>query len=86
MKYKIKIKNPVMGVPITFMNVFSPEQFETLGITQRNDDPYKLFKYTKEQYKNANDLNARATIKVNGVPKSIYPRILIRRKEDAYEI
>lgn len=75
----------VMGVPITFMDRFNPEQFEILGITQRNDDPYKLFRYTKEEYKNANDLNARATIKINGVPKSIYPRILIRRKKEDEE-
>lgn len=70
-----------MGVPITFLDKYCPEQFEVLGITQRNDDPYKLFRYTKKQYANANDLNARATIKADGIPKSIYPRILIRRKE-----
>ena len=69
----------VMGVPITFLDKYCPNQFEILGITQRNDDPYKIKKYTKEEYKNANDLNARGTIIVNGVPKSIYPRILIRK-------
>jgi hypothetical protein len=71
----------VMGVPITFMDKYNPEQFEVLGITQRNNDPYKLFRYTKEDYKNANDLNARATIMVNGIPKSMYPRILICPKK-----
>ena len=28
---KIRIKNPIMGVPITFMDSFSPEQFEILS-------------------------------------------------------
>lgn len=30
-KYKIKIKNPVMGVPITFLDKYCPEQFEIVG-------------------------------------------------------
>lgn len=75
----------MMGVPITFMDKYNPEQFEILGVTQRNDDPYKIKKYTTEQYKNANDLNARGTIIVNGMPKSIYARILIRAKKGANE-
>ena len=70
----------VMGVPITFMDKHNSEQFEILGITQRNDDPYKLKKYNKTEYKNANDLNARACIIINNEPKSIYARILIRKK------
>lgn len=69
----------VMGVPITFMDKHNPEQFEILGITQRNDDPYKLKKYNKTEYKNANDLNAGACIIINNKPKSIYARILIQR-------
>lgn len=69
----------IMGVPISFLDKYCPEQFELLGITQRNDDPYKIKKYTTNEYKNANDLNARATILVDGVPKSLFPRILIRK-------
>lgn len=69
----------MMGVPISFLDKYCPEQFEILGITQRNDDPYKIKKYTKEQYKNANDLNARGVIIVNGKPQSVYARILIRK-------
>jgi len=70
----------LMGVPITFMDKYNPDQFEILGITQRNDDPYKIKKYTIAEYSNANDLNARGVLIVNGKPKSIYARILIRRK------
>lgn len=72
--------NGLMGVPITFLDKFNPEQFEILGITQRNDDPYKIKQYTTEDYPNANDLNARGVIIVNGVPKAIYARILIKNK------
>jgi hypothetical protein len=70
----------VMGVPISFLDKYSPEQFEILGITQRSDDPYKTKKYTKEQYANANDLNVRGVVIVDGTPKSVYARILIRHK------
>ena len=69
----------IMGVPISFLDKYCPEQFELLGVTQRNDDPYKIKKYTTNEYKNANDLNARATILNNGIPKSLFPRILIRK-------
>lgn len=69
----------IMGVPISFLDKYCHEQFEILGITQRNDDPYKIKKYTTNEYKNANDLNARATILNNGIPKSLFPRILIRK-------
>ncbi|MBQ9433177.1 MAG: adenine-specific methyltransferase EcoRI family protein, partial [Synergistaceae bacterium] len=52
----------VMGVPITFMDKYNPEQFEILGITQR-DSPLKTKIYTREDAPNFGDLNARATIK-----------------------
>lgn len=70
----------MMAVPISFLNKYNFEQFELLGVMQRNDDPYKLKKYTPAEYKNANDLNARGTIMVNGMPKAMYARILIRAK------
>ena len=71
----------MMGVPITFLDKYNPEQFEILGLTQRNDDPFKIKKYTTSEYKNANDLNARAVIIIRGgIPKPMYARILIRNK------
>jgi hypothetical protein len=71
----------VMGVPISFLDKYCPEQFEILGITQRNDDPFKTKKYTTEQYTNANDLNARGVIIMNGSPKSMFARILVKHKD-----
>lgn len=70
----------VMGVPISFLDKYCPEQFKILGVTQRNDDPYKIKRYTVEEYPNANDLNARGVIMIDGVPKSMYARVLIKHK------
>ena len=36
--YKIKIKNPVIGVPITFLDKYCPEQFEILDCSYQYGD------------------------------------------------
>ena len=71
----------IMAVPVSFLDKYCPEQFEILGITQRNDDPYKIKKYTVTEYANANDLNARGVIIIDGKPRSMYARVLIRKKQ-----
>ena len=71
----------IMAVPVSFLDKYCPEQFEILGITQRNDDPYKIKKYTIAEYANANDLNARGVIIIDGKPRSMYARVLIRKKQ-----
>jgi hypothetical protein len=70
----------VMGVPISFLDKYSPEQFEILGVTQRNDDPFKIKNYTTADYPNANDLNARGVIITDGIPRAMYARVLIKHK------
>ena len=35
--YKIKIKNPVIGVPITFLDKYCPEQFEIVKFRKGDD-------------------------------------------------
>jgi len=70
----------VMGVPISFLDKYCPEQFEILGVTQRNDDPYKTKIYTPDEYPNATALNSRGVVIINGKPKSMYARILIKHK------
>lgn len=73
----------VMGVPITFIDKFNPEQFEIIGMAKRGagDPALKTKVYTKSDYPNYSDLNATPVIiQPNGVPKNTYPRILIRRK------
>lgn len=74
----------VMGVPISFMDKYCPEQFEIIGIAKRGaDDPALKSKvYTKEDYENYSDLNAGPVlIDENGKLYNTYPRILIKRKE-----
>ena len=70
-----------MGVPITFLDKFNPEQFEILGITDRADNSGLRTKvYTKADAKNYSDLNRRGTIKTIDGYYSKFPQILIRRK------
>ena len=76
----------IMGVPISFMKYYCPEQFEIVGITDRQDSyGFRTHKYTVEEYKNANDLNARACIIDDGKPKALYARILIRKRVQTNE-
>jgi hypothetical protein len=71
----------VMGVPITFLDKYCPEQFEIVGITDRsNDSGIKTRVYTAADADNAGDLNARGVVRLGGRYKAIYARILIRRK------
>lgn len=71
-----------MGVPITFLERYNPEQFEILGITDRdNNSGLKTKEYTLEDVPNAGDLNRRAAILVGGSLKSTYARLLIKRRK-----
>lgn len=73
----------IMGVPITFLDKYSPEQFEILGITDRqNTSGLRTKKYTIDESPKFNDLNARSVLKTGDTYKAVYARILIRRKKD----
>lgn len=63
----------IMGVPITFMDKYNPEQFEIIGMG--TGDNAKLLGITKN-YRGRTDL----AITKNGVSSCPYNRILIRRK------
>lgn len=72
----------VMGVPVTFLDKYSPDQFEILGITDRNN-PYGLTTrvYTSDDSPNYGDCNRRGAIRMpDGTLKSTYARLLIRNK------
>ena len=72
----------VMGVPITFLDKYNPNQFEILGITDRqNTSSMRTKKYTLEDTPRFNDLNARSVIKVGNDYKAIYARILIKKRK-----
>lgn len=80
-----------MGVPITFMNKYNPDQFEILGMGE-NEDLYHLKSkvYSSRQCKQAYfakfgkegtyDLNASGVVVCNGLLEKVYQRIFIRNK------
>lgn len=71
----------IMGVPITFIGKYNPEQFEIVGKTDRQDTyGFRTKKYTREDADNFNDLNASGVIKVGDDYKIKYARILIKSK------
>lgn len=70
-----------MGVPISFLDKYNPDQFEILGITDRdNNSGLKTKEYTEKDVQNPGDLNRRGAIKIGSEYKSTYARLLIRRK------
>lgn len=72
----------VMGVPVTFLDKYNPNQFEILGITDRDPkNKYRAKMYTKEDSPKYNDLNRRAAIRVNNELKPTYARLLIKLKQ-----
>lgn len=74
--------NGAMGVPITFLDKYNPEQFEILGITDRdNNSGLKTKEYTEKDAPNPGDLNRRGAIRIGNVYKSTYARLLIRRRK-----
>lgn len=71
-----------MGVPITFLDKYNPEQFEILGITDRdNNSGLKIKTYTNDDVPNPGDLNRRGVIKIGNTYKSTYARLLIKNKK-----
>ena len=70
----------VMGVPISFLDKYCPEQFEILGITDRgNEWALKVKEYTSFDTPNFADLNRRGAIWNSGFLVSTYARLLIRK-------
>jgi hypothetical protein len=47
---------------------------------RENSSGLRTKKYDKSEVENANDLNARGVIKINGIYKPMYARILIKNK------
>lgn len=81
----------VMGVPISFLDKYCPEQFEIMGMCE-NTDLYALKTkvYTTAECKQAYfakfgkkgtyDMNASGVILKNGLQEKTYQRILIKKK------
>lgn len=75
----------VMGVPVTFLDKYNPDQFEILGITDRgNAYGLKTKEFTRDETPNANDLNRRGAVRgSDNELRSTFARLLIRWKETA---
>jgi hypothetical protein len=83
----------VMGVPISFLDKYNPDQFEILGMPE-NSDLYGLKTriYTTDECKQAYmdkfgrsgtyDLNASGVIVLDGLLVKVYQRILIRHRRE----
>lgn len=81
----------VMGVPISFLDKYNPDQFEIVGMCE-NEDLYKLKTkvYTSAECKQAYldkfgkkgtyDLNASGVIIRDGLLEKVYQRVLIKHK------
>ena len=82
----------VMGVPISFLNRYSPDQFEIVGMCE-NSDLYNLKTkvYTSAECKDAYlrkfgkpgtyDLNASGVILKDGLLEKVYQRVLIKHRQ-----
>ena len=82
----------IMGVPITFMDKYNPDQFEILGMCENEAlSALKTKVYTTAECKQAYfakfgkngtyDLNASGVILKDGIQEKVYQRILIRNKK-----
>lgn len=73
--------NGYMGVPLSFLDKYCPEQFEIVGITDRgNEWGLKTKNYTSDDATNYNDLNRRSVIIIDGQYKMLFPKLLIKKK------
>jgi hypothetical protein len=83
-----------MGVPITFLGKYNPDQFEILGMCE-NEDLYgmktKVYDamtrskayFDKFDRQGSYDLNASGVVLRNGLYEKVYQRILIKRRKAA---
>lgn len=69
----------IMGVPITFLDKYNPNQFEIVGISNHGRKLATKI-YMNEECPNCNYLNSGAVISDNGVLRLVYSRIFIRKK------
>jgi hypothetical protein len=74
----------VMGVPISFLDKYSPEQFEIIGMAKRGagDPALKTKVYTIKDHPRYSDLNAGPVLKKSNELVNTYPRILIRHRSE----
>ena len=76
---KVRIKNPIWGVPISFLDKYCPEQFKivALGNSRENFTPNKDYINPKKhmsngKISNGNAINCVLAINVTKVPTTTY--------------
>lgn len=75
-----------MGVPITFLDKYSPEQFEIVGISARDAEPMKKYAAPEDYAKNGKKVGGTGKLFIpigDGRYTGVYQRILIKRIGDA---
>lgn len=84
--------NGIMGVPVSILDKYSPEQFQIVGMCE-NEDLYKLKTkvYTSAECKQAYldkfgkkgtyDLNASGVVARDGLLEKVYQRVLIKHRK-----
>lgn len=84
-KYKVKIRNITMGVPITFLDKYCPKQFEIVSFRKGANGEDLIFTRERE---NSTVLSSPCTTSIAGVIKNkeglingnhTYARITIRK-------
>ena len=73
----------VMGVPISFLDKYCPEQFEIIGQTQGDSGKELGLKPFDRELKRLNPSlrDGQLYYMVNGIPQKPYARVLIRKKQ-----
>ena len=86
---KIRIKNPIWGVPVTFLYSYNPEQFEILGLTSSSKEcTYGLLlSENQSQFEIVGQMANTSITETNfSYPfvnsKRKYARILIKKKNE----
>lgn len=76
--------NEKMGVPITFLDKYCPEQFEIIGLAHGNLGASLGIKPYPRELKKINKglRDGDLYYMENGIPKIPYPRIIIRKKQN----
>lgn len=73
-----------MGVPLTFFDKYNPEQFDILGITDRQGESGLRTKiYGPADSPKYNDLNRQGVLKVGDSYRMLYHRIFIKKKVES---
>jgi len=75
----IRVYNPVLGVPITFLNYQTPEQFSIIGLASRHS--YTNYKEELKSIGFNPNIDSKGGLGIGVVEgKVLYDRLLIRRK------